>query len=71
MRDGQRLAKIDQAKPNPANELFVIKNADDVFGAALRIVNRDARVLAFDHAVEGFIEREIGGQGKNIRDGRP
>ena len=26
-------------------------------------------MLAFDYAVEGFVEREIGGQGKNIRTG--
>jgi len=35
-----------------------------VLGAALRVVDGDARVLAFDNAIQGFVEGEIGGQGK-------
>src|ERR1700722_13547013 len=64
---GHGLAKIHQLEPHPADELLVIKNANNVFRPALRIVNRNARMLAFDHAVQRFVEREIGGQGKNIR----
>ena len=37
-----------------------------MLGAALQIVDWNARVLAFDHSVEGFIEGKVGGQGKNI-----
>src|ERR1700691_1903568 len=62
----QRLAEIDEAEAHPADEFLVIKDADDVFGATLRVVNRDTRVLPFDDAVEGFIEGEVGGQRKNI-----
>ena len=40
-----------------------------MLGAALRIVDRDAGVLAFDHAGQGFVEREVAGQGKNVRAG--
>ncbi len=40
-----------------------------MFGAALRIVDGDARMLAFDYAVQGFVEGEIRGQGKNIGTG--
>ena len=55
------LAQVDQPQTHPADQLLVIKDADDVLGAALRIVDRDAGVLAFDYAVEGFVERQIGG----------
>src|SRR5580693_7752832 len=63
---GQGLSEIDQPQPYPADQLFVIEDADDVLGAALRVVDGDARVLAFDHAVEGLVKREVGGEGKNI-----
>ena len=36
-----------------------------MFGAALRIVDGDARVLFLDHASQGVVEIEIGGQGKD------
>jgi len=35
-----------------------------MFGAALRVVDRDARVLLVDHAREGFVESEVGGSEK-------
>src|SRR5580700_11659499 len=60
------LAKIAEAQTHPAHEVFVVEHADNVFGAALRIIDRDARVLAFNHAGQGFIELQVGGQGKNV-----
>ena len=66
---GERLAKIDQPKPNPTDQLLVIQYSHNMFRPALRIVNRDAGVLPFHHAVQGFIEHEIGRQGKNIGTG--
>src|SRR5579872_211860 len=61
------LAQVAQAKAHPAHQVFVIKHSDNVLGTALRIVNRDARVLSFDHAHEGLVEHKVGGQRKNIR----
>ena len=66
MRVDGGLAEIAQAQAHPAHQVFVIEHADDVLGAALRIVDRDARVLAFDHAGQGFVELQVGGQRKNV-----
>ena len=35
-------------------------------GPRCGIVDRDAGVLAFDHAGQGFVELQVGGQGKNV-----
>ena len=64
---GQGLSEIAEPQAHPAHEVFVIKHTDDVLGTALRVVDRDAGVLAFDHAGQGFVEQEIGGKRKNIR----
>ena len=71
MREATGCAEIDQPQAHPAHEILVIKHADDVLGAALRIVNRDAGVLAFDHAVQGFVEGEIARAEKKYRAARP
>jgi len=71
MRVARGWPRLTRRKPHPADKLFVVKDADDVLGAALRVVDGDARVLAFDNAIQGFVEGEIGGQGKKYPDGRP
>ena len=61
------LAQAAEAEPHVTHEVFVIEHADDVLRPTLRIVNRDTRMLSFDHADQGVIEREIGGQRENVR----
>src|SRR6202158_1828439 len=36
-----------------------------MFGTALRVIYRDARVLLVDDAGQRFIQAQVGGQGKN------
>ena len=56
-----------QTQARPAHEVFGVKHSDNVFGAALRIIDRNARVLIVDHARQRFVEREVGGQRENSR----
>ena len=58
--------EIAEAQPHPAHEVFVVEHADNVLRAALRIVDRNARVLAFDHACQSLVELQVGGQRKNV-----
>src|ERR1700728_2003379 len=64
---GCGLAEIAEAQAHPAHEVFVIKHADDVFRTALRVEDRDARVLAFHHASQRVVEQKVSWQRKNIR----
>ena len=60
-----RLDVLVNAEAHPAHEIFGVEDSDDVFGAALRIVDGDAGVLLVDDAGQGIVEVEVGGQGKN------
>ena len=71
MRVDVDLAEIAEAQAHPAHEIFVIEHADNVLGAALRVVDRDARVLAFDHAGQSFVEHGGRRAAKKCRGARP
>src|SRR5581483_44008 len=51
---------------HPSHEVFHIQNADNMLRTALRIVDRDPRMLFADHPSQGVFEAEISGQGKNV-----
>ncbi len=52
----RRSCGLGQAEAHPAHQVFGIEHADDVLGAALRIVDGNARVLLINYAGEGFFE---------------
>ena len=60
-----------QAIAHPAHEVLGIEHADDVLGAALRIIDRDARVLLVDHLFEGLLEGHVAGQGEDVAAAEP
>ena len=53
---------LRQTEAHPAHEIFGVKDADDVLGAARRVVDGDAGVLLVDDAGESLVEREVGGE---------
>src|SRR6202043_1617823 len=61
------LPEIAESEAHPAHEVFVVQHTDNVFGTALRIIDRDARVLPLDNASQSLVEQQVGGQRKNIR----
>src|SRR5579864_153597 len=63
---GAGLAEIAEAQAHPAHEVLVVKHPHDVFRTALRIVDRNARVLSFDDAYQGIVEHQVGRQRKDI-----
>src|SRR5215469_715550 len=56
---GCGLPEVAQAQPHPAHKVLIVENADDVFWAALRVVDRDAGMLAFDHPGKCIIELKV------------
>ena len=53
----------------PAHQVLGVQHSDNVLRPALRIVNRNSRVLLVDDTLQRFLERQIAGHGKDIRPG--
>ena len=69
-RRGQRLGRGLRAletELHPAHQVLGVEHADDGFGTAGGIVNRDAGVLLLDDFGDGFLERHVAGKRKNVR----
>src|SRR5215470_2871527 len=57
-----RLIGIErEAQAHPAGEVLGVQHADNVFTAALRIVDWNARMLLFNEAGQRLVECEVGG----------
>src|SRR5256885_41664 len=52
-----------------AHQILGVEYSDDVFRAALRVIDGNARVLLLDYPSQGFLQGEVAGKGKNIRAG--
>ena len=59
-RAGQ--SRIGSAEAHPAHQIFGIEHADDMFGAALRIVDRNPGVLLIDTRERASSRVRSGGQ---------
>src|SRR2546430_8709337 len=59
-----RIGGITQA--GPTHQVLGVKHSDDVFRATLRIIDRNTRVLLFDHPSQGFLQGEVAGEGEDI-----
>src|SRR5438045_2557873 len=51
----------------PTHQVLGVEHSDDVFWAALRVIDGNARVLLFDYASQGFFQGEVAGERKNVR----
>ena len=60
---------LAEAILHPAHQVVGVKNADNVFGPALRIVNRNAGVFLVGDALESFVDGHVAGERKDVRPG--
>ena len=63
-----RLQRIDaEPQASPAHQVLGVQHPDNVFGAALRVVNGNSRMLIFNNFAESVIKRHVTRKGKDIR----
>src|SRR5271167_1822108 len=67
MGRGSGCQGLSEAEASPSHQILGIEDSDDVLGTTQGVVDRNAGMLLFDDAGQGFVEREVAGQRKDVR----